>query len=97
MSHTILMSETEIESSSLSASYEEVIAAGENQNGVNMMFRNTTTFRLQFRVNGDDSNTFTISPGEKFLIGGFNKLIGQKIEVRTVTDVVASIRINLYG
>lgn len=91
------MTEAEIDSATLSASYAELVAAGENQLGKSMMLRNTTTFRLQFRVAGDSNQTFTVSPGEKFLIGGFSRLRGQQLEVRTVTDIPASIRINLYG
>lgn len=97
MSDTILMIEDEIDSASLTGSYQELIGFGENQLGRNMMIRNTTTSRLQFRVDEDDNQTFTVSPGEKFLIGGFSKLRGRKLGVRTVTDIPESIRVNLYG
>lgn len=91
------MSEAEIDSASLSASYQEIVAAGANQIGKNMLIRNTTSFRLQFRVDADDENTFTVSPLEKFLIGGFVELRGRKLEVRTVADITESIRLNQYG
>ena len=97
MSHAILMTEAEIDSASLSANYQEVVAAGENQLAHNMMIRNTTTFRLLFRVAGDDTQTFTVSPNEKFLIGGFSNLRGQLLEVKTVPDVPASLRLNQFG
>ena len=79
------------------ATYVEMYAEGENEAGDKMMIRNTTTDRLQFRVGGDDNNTFTVSPGEKMLIGGFSALRGSRVEVRAVSDVAESVRLNLYS
>lgn len=79
------------------SSYEELYAAGENKIGDKLMIRNTTLDRLQFRIGGDNNNAFTISPGEKMIIGGFSALAGNKIEVRNVTDVPTSIRLNIYS
>lgn len=97
MPDTVVIAEFEIESSSLSASYIEMVAAGENRLGDKLLIRNTTIFRLQFRLGEDDANTLTVSPSEKFLIGGFTALAGRKIEVRTVANVTESIRLNIYS
>lgn len=79
-------------------SYETLYEAGENKVGDKLMIRNTTASRLQFRFAEDDDNTFTISPTEKMIIGGFSALAGSKIEVKSVTpDIPSSIRLNIYS
>ena len=79
------------------ATYVNLYVDGENKKGDKLMVRNTTPDRLQFRIGGEDSNTFTVSPGEKMLIGGFEALQGNRIEVKAVSDVTESIRLNIYS
>lgn len=91
-----IISEEEIADGALSSVYQDIYVVGQNKDGDKLMIRNTTLSRLQFRFGGDDANTLTISPGEKMIIGGFSALAGNKIEVRTVTDVASSIRLSIY-
>lgn len=77
--------------------YTQLYAAGENMKGDKLMIRNTTTDRLRFRIDEDDSNTFTVSPNQNMIIGGFIALRGNKIEVMAVTDITASVRLNAYS
>lgn len=88
---------TEKEIVSPGAAYESLYIAGENKVGDKFMIRNTTPDRMQIRIAGDNDNTFTVSPGEKMIIGGFSALAGNKIEVRSITDVPSSIRLNIYS
>ena len=79
------------------ASYQALYSAGENEEGTRMIVRNTTVSRLQFRLNGDNDDTFTVSPGEKFTVPIGIAARGKLIEVKTVTDIASSVRLNMIG
>lgn len=88
----------EYEEDTIAGEYIEMVAEGENQTGNKLIVRNTLVAqRIQVRIGEDDDNIFTVSPGEKMTIGGFSSLIGNKIEVKEVTDVANSFKLNLLG
>lgn len=78
--------------------YVELIPAGENQIGNKIIARNTlASDRIMVRLNEDDDDVFTVSPGEKMTIGGFASIIGKKVEIKIVTDIVESFKLNVLG
>lgn len=94
----VAIREYEIADGDITGSYQEMTPAGENQDGSKIIVRNTlVTERVKVRINSDDDNVFTVSPGEKMTIGGFSSLRGTKIEVKTVDDVINSFKLNVLG
>lgn len=81
----------------LSGSYATIVEAEDNQIGSKMLVRNTTTSRLKFRLNEDPTDVFTVSPGIKFLIGGFRSIKGKKIEVKKEATDPIGVRLNMFS
>ena len=92
---TVSIREAEIETPT--GSYQTMFAEGVNQDGSKLVVRNTTTSRIQLRFNEDDNSVVTVSPSESFIIGSFANFRGQKIEMKSVTDIASSVRVNVYG
>ena len=89
--------EREIETGSLTTSYQPLLTAQENKYGSKMMLRNTTADRIVLRFNEDDAQIMTLEPSEKVVFGGIAQFSGKSVEVKTDTSVPASIRLNLIG
>jgi hypothetical protein len=82
-----------------SLTWTEVYTAGDNDYADSIMVRNTLTTRIMIRYNEDstDNKFITLNAGESFVIDGvkFFKQRGRIIEAIIVTDVPASLRVNL--
>jgi hypothetical protein len=87
----------EFEEETLTGAYSPIVPAKEIELGNKMIIRNTLADRIRIRIDGDDENSFTVSPGSQFILGGFTSVKRKLIEAKTETDIEASLRINIFS
>lgn len=87
----------EIEVETITGTYQTLIDAGDDVLVTKLMIRNTTTSRIRLRFDDNDSDTITIQPNEKMVLGGFAELKAKKIEAKSETNIASSLKVNLFS